>query len=280
MTTLRNLLKYKTHSALTILGLAVGFAASAIILIVNYTELSYDNHWADAERIYQVEAIVKFNSQATKQPMVPAVFYELLKTQVPEIEAVTRWTATGTKVRYASGAKEENTFEERMASVDDSFFDIFNFPVSVGNLKDFYADNASVIISVDLATKLFGNDNPIGKIVTIDVTNINNTTINAGGSNAREQRKKNYKVVSVISNELHKSSIPSPNMYIHIENDKLMETKKEGNISHSFTYSYQIYIKAKKDVDIAKLKKSLPAIQDHFIAGKIELYDKKPSEFF
>jgi putative ABC transport system permease protein len=66
ITTLRNLVKNTTLSVLMILGLAVGFAASAIINIINYTEMNYDRHWADSDRIFQLESTTcRFQGKGT-----------------------------------------------------------------------------------------------------------------------------------------------------------------------------------------------------------------------
>jgi len=280
ITTLRNLLKYKTHSALTILGLAMGLAASTIIFIINYIELNYDHHWSDAEKIYQVEALVKYNLQGKKQPIVPAAFYDLFKTKVPEITKVTRWTATGTKIKYVRGNMEENVFEERMALVDDSFFEIFNFPLSKGDLKYFTGDTGSAIISEHLAKKLFGSEDPIGKVVNIDITNVNKPAIKSAGSNSREQRFKNYKIAAVLGTTFHKSSIPSPNIYVHLENDKVAEVEKEGENTVSYLYSYQMYIKLKDGADISQIQRELPSVQDKYIPTEPEQTRMKSSEYY
>ncbi|RYY73682.1 MAG: FtsX-like permease family protein [Gammaproteobacteria bacterium] len=267
-TTLRNLLKYKTHSALTILGLAVGLAASTIIFIMNYIELNYDQHWDDVKQIYQVEA--EDSVQKTKYPVIPAIYYELFKAQIPEIAKVTRWTALGTKIKYVRGAVEENVYEERMALVDDAFFDIFNFSISNGNFKYFYNDKGAAIISESLAKKLFGSENPIGKVVNLDISNANKPAIKAAGDNSREQRLKNYKIVAVLGATFHKSSMPIPDIYVHIENDKVAEAEKQGEDTISYFYSYQMYIKLREGAKISTIQDALPDVQKSFIPDNPE----------
>ena len=50
----RNLLKYKVQSIISMVGLAIGLATFALSSIWLKYEMTYDTHWPDAERIYQV----------------------------------------------------------------------------------------------------------------------------------------------------------------------------------------------------------------------------------
>ena len=53
---LRNLLKHKVYSFINILGLAVGIAASVLISLYIFDELSYDRFHVNANRTYRVVA--------------------------------------------------------------------------------------------------------------------------------------------------------------------------------------------------------------------------------
>ena len=158
MTTLRHLVKHKMHSALTILGLAVGFAASAIIIIINYTEMNYDRHWADSDRIYQLEETTNFNNENRKAPFVYSELYDIIKNHMPEAEYISRKKDLETKIKHAAtGRQDKEEYQESVSIVDSSFFKIFNYEITKGTLQDFYVDESSIVITEDLAEKLFGN---------------------------------------------------------------------------------------------------------------------------
>ncbi|MBR4048304.1 MAG: ABC transporter permease, partial [Bacteroides sp.] len=83
----RNLLKYKVQSIISIVGLAIGLATFALSSIWLKYELTYDTHWPDAERIYEVGRleegkIDKFENIHALRDINP------LKEQYPEIEEV------------------------------------------------------------------------------------------------------------------------------------------------------------------------------------------------
>lgn len=278
ITTLRNLVKHKIHSILTILGLAVGLAASAIIIIINYTEMNYDRHWADANRIYQLEVTSNYNDNASKEQSITAEFYELIKNKLPEVAHISRVQNVGTKIKHTQNSTGTQTeFEERVLLVDNSFFEIFNYKLQRGNIKDFYTDEAAIIISDDLSTKLFGKENPVGKIIGIDTSNFGSRILKAVGSNARPISFKDYKVVAVTEKTSHKSSIPSQSIFTHLQNNKTMEIEKNGNNETRYSYSYPMYLKIKINSDISKILKALPALQDEFIPS-MPGANQKPSQ--
>ena len=127
MTTLRHLVKHKMHSALTILGLAVGFAASAIIIIINYTEMNYDRHWADSDRIYQLEDTTNYNNENRKINDLHSEIYDIIKNHVPDVEHIARIQSMTTKIKHVKAGEQYNEdFEERISIVDSAFFMIFN----------------------------------------------------------------------------------------------------------------------------------------------------------
>src|SRR5688572_24691200 len=68
----RNLRKQSFYSLINIFGLAVGVAASLIIVLFIVDELSYDEHHTKADRIYRVEAEIKFGGNQFQMAYRPA----------------------------------------------------------------------------------------------------------------------------------------------------------------------------------------------------------------
>lgn len=280
MTTLRHLVKHKMHSALTILGLAVGFAASAIIIIINHTEMNYDHHWADSDRIYQIESTTNFNNENSKGTFVYSELYEIIKNNIPDVEHVARKQDLETKIRNATtdlAIKEE--YQEGVSIVDSSFFKIFNYPIIQGTLQNFDADESSIVISENLSKKLFGDQNPIGKLVNIDTTNFDSIGATAFGNNTKVVTYKDYKVVAVIGNTSYKSSISHRNIFIRLQNNEHIKTQIDGGRTSTYNYSYQMYLKIKNEAKIADIQLSLPEKQNRFTTQSI-FNDKKPSDIY
>ncbi len=278
MTTLRHLVKHKIHSALTILGLAVGFAASAVIIIINYTEMNYDHHWAYADRIYQLEGTINYNNENQKSNRVHSEIYDIVKNHVPDVERIARIAEMTTKIKYVKeGMQHNEDFEERVSIVDSAFFKIFNHEIAQGRLDDFYSDESSTIITEDLAKKLFGDQSAIGKLINIEISSIDNNGVIFSGMKAKEAAYKDYKVVAVIGKTSHKSSIPHRNIFIPLKNNKHIFTQTNGNRTDTYSYSYSMYITIKIGANATKIQNSLPDALDKF-SSSLRENDKKPSE--
>jgi len=85
----RNLIKYRIHSIINILGLSIGIAISILILILVQDELSYDkynDHW---KRIYRVNSLAEIDGTHFNSAMTPLALKEEL-VNIPGVEAATR----------------------------------------------------------------------------------------------------------------------------------------------------------------------------------------------
>ncbi len=268
MTTLRHLVKHKMHSALTILGLAVGFAASAIIIIINYTEMNYDRHWADSDRIYQLEETTNFNNENRKAPFVSSEIYEVIKSRIPDVEHISRQHQVETKVKPTSTATKNNEeYQESVSAIDNDFFEIFNYPTTKGSLKDFYTDESSAVITDELAKKLFGSENPIEKTINIETTNLQLSGIHPGEGSSRPATFKDYKIVAVIANNSHKTSISRQSIFVHLQINKFTASERNGRVF--FSHALAMYLKVKPSVDILKIQNALPKLQDEFTSSAL-----------
>ena len=84
----RNLLKYKTQSIISMVGLAVGFACISLSAYWNYYEVTYDSFQPNAERIYRVRNISPFTHQISN--VTPGPLAEYLADKYPEVLRVDR----------------------------------------------------------------------------------------------------------------------------------------------------------------------------------------------
>ncbi|HEY2580154.1 MAG TPA: ABC transporter permease, partial [Mucilaginibacter sp.] len=94
----------------------------------------------------------------------PKVLARTLEKDLPEVEQAARVNYS-TKFLFSMGDKKLMVIGNL---VDSNFLEIFSFPLIEGNPKTALSDMHNVVITQQLATKLFGkNENPIGKIVRI-----------------------------------------------------------------------------------------------------------------
>ncbi|SHM90196.1 MacB-like core domain-containing protein [Chitinophaga jiangningensis] len=161
----------KGFSAINILGLATGLAVALIIGLWAYHEASYDIQVPDKERIFQVRRNFNSNGEILNFTSVSLKLGATLKSEMPEIEyiAETDWMGP-----HNLKAGEQKLVLEG-AHVADDFLHIFQYPFIQGDVNSAFKDPYSIILTASAARALFGNADPMGKIVRID--NTDNLTV-------------------------------------------------------------------------------------------------------
>lgn len=156
----RNLLRYKTQTLISIIGLAVGFASFALSgTWINY-EQSYDSFHDGADRIYVASISSVFYTGGSSIVTSPLLAPHLVKT-FPEIEAATY-------NNFTTEFNDEQRRHWKMISVDSAFISIFPITVLEGSLQFLYNTADEVAISDKAARLLFGDESPIGKEYPFD----------------------------------------------------------------------------------------------------------------
>ena len=162
--TIRNIIRHKGYSFLNIFGLAAGMACCILIGLWVLDELNYDRFHKNVSSICRVESNQEFNGRTlhiywTPHPLGPA-----LKAEIPEIVDSTRaQNLRAQLIRY-----KDKSFEEYdIWSVDPSFLKIFTFPMIRGNPENALSGTSSLVMTERLATKFFGDENPIGKVINV-----------------------------------------------------------------------------------------------------------------
>ena len=162
---IRNLKRHKLHSAINILGLAVGMACCLLIILFIIDELSYDHFHGKADRIYRI--VSEFENETTgeiyQMATTPYQLTELLKEQFPEIEKTVRFYRINPSVRYGN----KQFFERQFCFADATVFDVFSFPLEKGDPKTALKEPYSIVINTEIARKYFGDTNPMGKLLWV-----------------------------------------------------------------------------------------------------------------
>ncbi|MFC1556164.1 ABC transporter permease, partial [candidate division KSB1 bacterium] len=163
--TLRNVKKHKTYSMINIFGLAFGLACCILILFWVNDELSYDSFHDNVDRIFRVVSERKTN-RTYISPVTPGSLAPALKQDFPEVENSARLMSIRMSFRY--GNNFEQLYQDRGLFADPSFFDMFSFPIVQGDASTALSDPFSVVISKRMASVIFGEEDPIGKILIFD----------------------------------------------------------------------------------------------------------------
>ncbi len=162
--TTRNIIRHKSYAFLNIFGLAAGMACCILIGLWVLDELNYDRFHENVSSICRVESNQNFSGRTlhiywTPHPLGPA-----LEAEIPEIEDSTRAANLNAQlIRYKDKAFEEYA----IWSVDPSFLNMFSFPMIKGDPENALSGTSSLVMTERLATKFFGDENPIGKVINV-----------------------------------------------------------------------------------------------------------------
>ena len=158
-TLIRNTLRQKTYSFLNIFGLAFGLASVVIVFLYIRYELSFDTYHENSDRIYKVVSEYSGSSfrGTNRFGITPAPLAPALMEEFPEIEAATRIDEMD-DILIRTGNKL--FFEQSWFWVDRYVFDVFTFPLLLGDEKTALSNPNSVIISERIAIKYFDGENP------------------------------------------------------------------------------------------------------------------------
>jgi putative ABC transport system permease protein len=158
---LRNIKRHKGYAFMNISGLAVGMACCILILLYVKYELSYDRYHTQADHIYR---ILIGREGFIDRPFAgsPPRLASALEDNFPEVIRACRVKNEVTSVRY----KTQFFQETRFYFVDPDFLEIFDFPLMSGNQKTAFEEPSSILITREMAQKYFGNEDPIGQVVS------------------------------------------------------------------------------------------------------------------
>ena len=162
---IRNVLKRKFFASINILGMTVGITACLLIALYVIDEFSYDHFHGNSDRIYQVGLHKKIGTQDERSASTCPPLADAMISEIPEVESVLRLTSGGKPlIRY-----EEKVFtEDKVFFTESNFFDFFSFKLISGNTKTALKDPNTVVLTEKTARKLFGDENPLEKLIIID----------------------------------------------------------------------------------------------------------------
>lgn len=192
-TAIRSLAKRKFYSILNILGLATSMAFAFLLWLYVQDQQAYDQHFANADRIYRVNADFDMNGKRDIYSNAPRPVGPTLKAEYPEVEAYARVRGMGgLQVHTAVMEVEEVRVESRDIYISDStVFKIFDREFIAGNPDESLTDPNSIVLSESMAKKLFGTSEAFGKSLLLQ------------GFNPRH-----LKVTGIVKDEKGKSHIP------------------------------------------------------------------------
>jgi putative ABC transport system permease protein len=164
-TAIRNIRCHRAHSFLNITGLAVGMACTIIILLWVRYECSFDRYHENASSIYRLITDFHFGTFQGKYAVSNNAPGPTLERDYPEVAKAVRFHPVWgiSTVSY----KERKFVQRGMFYADNTVFEVFTLPLLSGNTDSALTAAYSVVITKEMATKYFGREDPLGKIIKI-----------------------------------------------------------------------------------------------------------------
>ena len=162
----RKSLKEKSFTFITVSGLAVGFICFILILLWVKDEKSYDRFHSKVDRIYRVVDEEELaGGKVIKFTVNPPDLALTLKQDYPDILNTTRVRQFSNKLVQTENLPPVTC---DISFVDPAFLDMFDFPLLSGDTQTALKGIHSILLTQKTAEKLFGQEDPLGKIVKID----------------------------------------------------------------------------------------------------------------
>jgi putative ABC transport system permease protein len=219
----RNIKRHRGYSFINIAGLAVGMACCLFILFYVLYEFSYDTFHEDADRIYRVAMEFRAKDQPVKYaactppPVAPTIL-----DNFAEVEYAVRITQGNGIVKHG----EKQFFEDRIFYADQSFFNVFTFPIIKGNPATALKEPYTAVLTESIAEKYFGSEDPVGKTISINY-------------------QRDYKITGVIEDVPPNSHFTFNFLFSFAPIEESLQNASIGKLW--FSHSYYTYIKTRSE---------------------------------
>lgn len=193
---IRNIRRQKVYTTINIAGLAIGMASSILILLFVYDELACDRFHKNADNIYRVYAIIEESGEKLPVALTPkAVAGALEKDFAEVVNSVCLARGGSILIKYA----DQWFNEEPVGYTYPSFFEIFSFSFVRGSPEKALSEPDSIVLSANLAKKIFKAANPIGKRLRVkDVGDLMVTAI------IKDERNSQFRFRAILPFHLYK----------------------------------------------------------------------------
>ncbi|MCF8308892.1 MAG: ABC transporter permease [Bacteroidales bacterium] len=231
----RNFIRRKSFTFINILGLGIGMAASILIAMWVFHEISYDEFHTDSDRLYRMEREIFLHGQHHNVPVTSALYGPTMVEDMPGVISYMRLMN-----RDISMKDSKDVFQtKKVIFVDSNFFSFFSFPLLKGNPETVLKEPNSVVLTQEEAKRFFGEKDPINKEIEIEWYSDN----------------RRLKVTGVMG-EIPDNSHFQPNILISFSTTEDVMESQHSRWSNNYLYNY---IKLDKNTDIAQVESKSPA---------------------
>jgi putative ABC transport system permease protein len=165
-TGLRYLFRQKSISLMNLLGLSIGMSVSILIFYFVNFEMSYDDFHKDGKLIYRIISVNKGTGGTEFRATTPLPLPAALRADIKDAEMTTGLSLFLNDDEPVQ-IGDQSFFNLTGYTADSCFLKMFNFPLIHGNPNKVFDNPGSVVITMNTAKKLFGDENPLGNELII-----------------------------------------------------------------------------------------------------------------
>lgn len=165
---LRNLWKSRGFTAINITGLATGLGVCLLIVLYVTDELSYDKYYANADRIYRIDADIYFNNTLFNSATSPKAMAPQLVKDYPQIIQMTRISYFNSPTDIMIKKGDSWVQDHHLAFADSTFFKVFTLPMIAGDPNTALDEPHSIVIDESAAKRYFNSTDVVGKTLELD----------------------------------------------------------------------------------------------------------------
>ncbi|MCW5911665.1 MAG: ABC transporter permease [Cyclobacteriaceae bacterium] len=231
----RNLYKHKSFTLINLFGLVGGLTSAFVLTLIAYQQLRFDDVHTEADRIHLVykERTTPNGVQVVYDTWVPLL--EALKEDYPEIEEGTRQLELPAFLTVGT-----EKFQEQITFADPSLFKMFSISTQQGSGYNQLKEKSNIILSPETAARFFGNEDPVGKTVHMQ---LNGVLFDF--------------TVSGVLDEIPVNSTIRPSMIASFDNALTIDWIRDAGWNTSFLYTY---ILLQKPAQAASLEPKFPSL--------------------
>lgn len=247
----RILNRQRSYTILNVVGLAVGIAVFVFIYLYIQSEINYDKHWSDDERIYRVWNESAVDGVIQQVAVTPYLLSNELKTNFPdEVEDATMlfFTDPSDVNDMSSLTYNGEVFEiPNITLSNEHLFNIFDYLVLEGDPATALLEPNSMVITSEVAKQIFGNEPAVGKKLQTIV--------------------REYTITGVID----KQDKPSHLYFDAVVSASSLDSKDFRIMTKDwFWLICHTYVKVAKDVDVADLERRFNKLAEERITTFID----------
>jgi putative ABC transport system permease protein len=167
---LRQLAREKLYALLNVSGLALGLACCLTLGLYLWSELTYDRHHANHERIYRIATQMKYNDgRSSDLAITGSAVGVMLAEEYPDyFKAYVRFRDRSRPNPVLWRYQDQSAYWDDVYLADENVFQVFTHQIVYGDPSTALKEPRSIAISRRVAQRYFGDENPIGRTLTND----------------------------------------------------------------------------------------------------------------